>query len=109
MATAAEEFPMKVSWPQAVLALGITAIFFTTVIILTNLGVNVTEIMTTCVLLLISVLSVLGWRNQEKMDHKIEQVKETSNGRLSDVIEQNRQLQEQVTALALQIQPRDPL
>lgn len=109
MATAAEEFPMKVSWPQAVLALGITAIFFTTVIILTNLGVNVTEIMTTCVLLLISVLSVLGWRNQEKMDHKIEQVKETSNGRLSDLIEQNRQLQEQVTALALQIQPRDSL
>lgn len=103
----ATEWPMKMTWPAITLALGTMTIFFAAVIILTNIGVDASEVMTTVVLLLVMVLGVLGWKNQEKMDTKIDQVKEAGNGRLSELIEENKRLQDQITALALRIPPRD--
>jgi hypothetical protein len=101
-------FPMRqVTWPQAVLALGVTALFFGTVLALTKMGVDAAQVMTTCVLLLLSVLGVLGWKNQDQMKEKIEEVKQLSNGRLDTLAEENKRLQNQVTALALQMQPPD--
>ena len=102
-------FPMRyVSWPQVVLALGITLLFFGTVLALTKMGVDAAQVMTTCVLLLLSVLGVLGWKNQDQMKEKIEEVKQLSNGRLDTLAAENKRLQDQVTALALQLQPPDP-
>jgi uncharacterized membrane protein len=96
---------MKVTWPQVTLILGTMALFFATLIILTKLQVDAAAIMTTCVLLLLSVLGVLGYRSQGELREKVDQVKELSNGRITELNARNEQLQTQVTEMALRLPP----
>lgn len=96
---------MKVTWPQVTLILGTMFLFFTTVVILTKFGVNAEAVMTTCVLLLLTVLGVLGYKSQGQIQEKVDQVKELSNGRITSLEEKNDRLQQQVTDMALKMQP----
>lgn len=100
---------MKVTWPQVALVLGTIFLFFSTLIGLTLLKVDAAAIMTTAVLLLLSLLAVLGYRSQGELRDKVAEVKELSNGRITDLQDRNERLQQQVTALALQLQPPDKM
>lgn len=102
---ATTEQRMKVTWPQVTLILGTMLLFFGTLVGLTLLKVDAAAIMTTCVLLLLSVLGVLGYRSQGELREKVDQVKELSNGRITDLQDKNERLQQQVTDMALQMQP----
>ena len=101
-----------VTWPQVVLTLGVTFVFFATVITLAVLKQEVVTVIGAVVALFVTLMSVLGWRSQDRMDQKIDRVAEVSNGRLSEQIELNRQqreeiksLHEQLTDMALRLPP----
>ena len=103
-----------VTWPQVVLTLGITFVFFAAVVILAALNQEVVTVIGAVVALFVTLMSVLGWRSQDRIDQKIDRVAEVSNGRLSEQIELNRlqreeikSLHEQLTEMALRI-PAEP-
>lgn len=96
---------MKVTWPQVTLILGITLIYFTAIVVLTKLDVDAQSVMTTCVVLLLGLLGALGFRNQSEVTQKLDQVKDLSNGRIREVMEDNRRLQRRVEELAMRLPP----
>lgn len=101
-----------ITWPQVVLALGVTSLFFGTVVALAFANKDVVTIVNSAVLLLVLILGTLGWRQQERTEAKVDQVREVSNGRLTAAMdlskqkdEEIRNLHEQVAALSLKVSP----
>lgn len=97
----------QVTWPQVVLTLGITAMFLATVVLLTRLGEDTEEILTNAMLLLLGLLGILGWRNTDRVEQKVDQVKVQTNHTLDDLRQENKELREQNLAFALQLTPKD--
>lgn len=101
--------PMKqVTWPQVILALGLTLILLTTVVILSINDKDPGAILGSVSLVVLSLLAVFGLDARNKLDHKMDQVKETANGRLTEALNMIEKQQVQITALALATQPPPP-
>lgn len=93
------------SWKSITLVLGLSTILLAAVLILTLNDKDVGNVLGVFSTVFLVVVSVFGVDRSNKLDSKLEQVKEMSNGNLSQLRMDNRRLQEQVTALALQVRP----
>ena len=99
-----KEVPVRgVTWPQVVLTLGFTALFFCMIIVLAVLKQDLITVAGAIVVLLLTVLNVFGWQKQESIEKKVDRVAEVSNGRLTEQIESNQRLQAEIKALHLQM------
>lgn len=94
---------MKVTWPQVVLILGIVFAMLATTILLRLIGDDAGNILLSVVTSLMVVLGALGLVNNARQEAKIDQVTEMSNGRLNDVMEDNRKMRAELTQMALMV------
>jgi hypothetical protein len=101
--TLMEEKLMKVTWPQVVLILGIVFAMLATTILLRLIGDDAGNILLSVVTSLMVVLGALGLVNNARQEAKIDQVTEMSNGRLNDVMEDNRKMRAELTQMALMV------
>lgn len=97
----------QVTWPQVALILGLSILFFGSFIALTKMGEDAEDILTSALMLLIGLLTVLGLRNTDRVEQKVDQVKVQTNHTLDDLRRENRELREQNLAFALQLTPKD--
>lgn len=103
---AMEPLPVKqVTWPQVILLLGLTTTLVGGIVLLSLNNKSVTDILAVAALVVIPILGGLGLQFGTQIQHKLDKVQETANGRLTAVMEQNEKLQAQVTALAMAVIP----
>lgn len=96
-----EQLMKNLNWQQIVLFLGITFMLLAAVVILALAGKDVATIFGAVGAVVIAVATAFG----VNIHNQLGQVKELTNGRMTDVINQNKDLQNQVTALALRLNP----
>lgn len=97
----------QVTVQQVVLILGLAAIMMAGVIILALNGQDVGAIFGALATLGFAVATALGFN----LKHTMDQVKDISNGRLTQMLDENKALNERVATLAMMMQPppeRDP-
>ncbi len=99
VAPAPQKFP--ISWPIVVLALGLAAFLLTSVTLLTLHDKDVVPVLGAIGTLFLVGASVFG----VSLNSKMGRVEEASNGRLSQLMDENKRLNEEAKALALQLQP----
>ena len=96
------------TWPQVALVLGLTALVLSAVTILALNHADVAAIMGAVGTVVVLVAGVFGYHINSTLSRgndTTNEVKVQSNGRMSDVLEQNQDLQRQLTALALLVTP----
>jgi arginine exporter protein ArgO len=105
----------QVTGAQVCLILGLALILAGSVVGLAALGKDVVTILTGIAAVGITVAGAFGWakanqlsRGLSQVSDNIDQVRDISNGRLTEVLDDNKRLHEQITALAIQIQPPSP-
>jgi protein-S-isoprenylcysteine O-methyltransferase Ste14 len=91
----------SLTWPQAVVILGLAFMLLTAVTILALAGRDVTAILGAVGTVVVMVAGLFGLTIHNKLDR----AENIANGRLTDALEQNAKLQEQVRQLALMVQP----
>ncbi len=91
----------QISWPQAILTLGLALILMAGVVVLALNDKDVGAILGAVAAVAVVVMSGLGFN----LKHTLDQVKDISNGRMTDLLEDNKRLNERVTALAMNIVP----
>lgn len=84
---------------QVVLVLGLSTLISTTVIWLTIIGADVVQIMTGLSPIIILLGGAFGWAKINEFKRDIGDVKELSNGRLTEVRDDNKVLQQEVKQL----------
>lgn len=94
----------QLSWPLATVIIALAFMVMTSVTILALKGADIGAILGAVGALVVVVASIFGVNLHNKMDR----VETISNGRLSEQIEQNQKLQEQVRELALRLPPPSP-
>jgi hypothetical protein len=100
----AVEPPMKqITMPQVILILGMAFIVMTGVVILAVFDKDVGSILQAITTMAVILLGAFGIHQNAKLD----QVKDIANGRLTEVIEDNKRLNDRVAALALLVPPAD--
>jgi uncharacterized iron-regulated protein len=99
----------QVTWAQVVLILGVVALLLATVIVLAIKDKDISATLTAAALVLATLASVFGVDAKNKMEAKLDQVKEVANGRLTDALTMVKELQDQVKHLALAVPPPPPL
>lgn len=99
---------------QVCLILGLAGILAASVLGLAALGKDVVTILTGVAAVAITVGGAFGWakanqlsRDLNQVNQNVDHVKEISNGRLTEVMEHNKILQDQVTQLAILVHPED--
>lgn len=102
----------QVSSQQVCLILGIALILAGSVVGLAAMDKDVGSILAAVAAVAITVAGAFGWakanqlsRDMGTVNQNMDHVKEVSNGRLTQVLEENKALNEKITALALLIQP----
>ena len=105
-----------VSWKAVVLILGLVTVLMTGVIILAHDGKDVTAVLGAVVTTFLVIISIFGARQaqtiQSKVDQattKVDQVKEQNNGRMDQLLNMVKDLQEKNVALATQVAPVAPI
>ena len=97
------EHPVKeVSWPQAFLLTALTTLLIAGVVILALAGKDVGTILAVAAVVIAPILGAFGI----SIHQGLQQVKDVANGRLTEILEDNKRLQAQVTALALSVEPK---
>lgn len=91
----------QITWPQAVVVLGLTAMLMTSVTILALHNKDVGAVLSAVGGILLVVAGLFGY----SLHNKVDRVETMANGRLTEQIEANRELQNKVQALALLVQP----
>lgn len=91
------------TWPQVVLILGLSLMLMSSVTWLALAGKDVAAIYGAVGTVVLATATAFG----VNIHNKLGEVREATNGRLTEVLEQNQSLQRQVTALALQVQPKE--
>lgn len=92
------EQPMKqVTTPQVILILGSAFIIMSAVVLLALFDKDVSAILQAVTTFAVVLLGGLGIHQSAKLD----QVKDVANGRLTEIIEDNKRLNDKLTALAL--------
>jgi hypothetical protein len=99
-----ESLPVKqVTWPQVILLLGLTTALVGGVTLLALNDKSVTDILTVVVLVVVPILGGLGIQFTNAVSHKLDKVQETANGRLTEVMDDNKQLHEENKRLQAQV------
>lgn len=96
----------NVTWQMVALGLGFMIILFGSAIFLAYLKADVVSIFNLVLAAILTILTFIVNNAKNNLETKMDNVKEVANGRLSQVMDDNKRLQEQITALALQVQPR---
>lgn len=111
MATEAVDMP-DISWKAVVLILGLVTVLMGGVIVLSHDHQDVTAVLGALVTTFLVIISILGARQAqtiqgklEQASTKVDQVKEQNNGRMDQLMEMVKELQQQNVALATQVQP----
>lgn len=101
----AEAVPVRdLSWKSIALVLGLSTILLTAVLILTLNNKDVGAVLGVFSTVFLVVVSVFGVDRSNKLDAKLDQVHDMSNGQLTSLREENKRLNDEKVALALQIQ-----
>jgi hypothetical protein len=102
----------QVTTTQVVLILGLATIVAATVVILALSGLDPVVILTGITTAAATMFGVAGWAKAKQVDQSlnqvnrnVDQVKDLSNGRLTEVMEDNKRLHDQVAALSILVQP----
>jgi hypothetical protein len=103
-----EAVVQDLSWKSITFVLGLSSLLLSATLILTLNGKDVTAVVSVFSTVFLVVVSVFGVDRSNKLDSKLDQVREMSNGNLTQLRLDNRRLQEQVTALALQVNTKAP-
>lgn len=100
---------------QVCLILGLALILAGSVFGLAALGKDVVTILTGVAAVAITVAGAFGWakvqqltRDVSQVNQGVDHVKEISNGRLTEVLDDNKRLNERIAALSILIPPREP-
>lgn len=96
----------KLSWPLVVLVLGLAAMLLGTVTFLSIKQQDVVSILASVGSLVVLIAGLFGYNN---LTHKVEQVHDISNGRLTQLMEENKNLQTKLQAMALAMPPTTPI
>lgn len=103
MSTVAVPEMKQVNVPQVVLILGMSLILMAGVVILAVNNKDVGAILGAVAAVGLGVAAAFGMT----LNHKVDQVKEMTNGRMTEVMADNKALNEKVAALSMLIQPPD--
>ena len=93
----------SLTWPQVVLILGLSLMLMTSVTWLALAGRDVAAIYGAVGTVVLAIAAAFG----VNIHNKLGEVKDVANGRLTEALEQQRILQRQVTAMALQVPTRE--
>lgn len=111
MSTMADEMK-QVTSQQVCLILGLALILAASVVTLAALNKDVGATFYAVGAVVVSVGGAFGWAKLNQLTHNVNQVNESvdnvkdlSNGRLTEMIEDNKRLREQLTELALRVPP----
>jgi membrane protein implicated in regulation of membrane protease activity len=95
----------NVTWPQVVLLSVISVSLLAAVTVLALAGRDVGAILSAISAFLVLIIGAMGFSQSQKISTQMNEVKEQGNGRLEQLMEDNKRLHEQVTALALSHKP----
>jgi hypothetical protein len=104
MSTYAAPEMKPVTTQQVVLILGMSAILMAGIVVMALSHIDVLAILGGVATISIAVMAALGLN----LKHTVDQVKEISNGRLTAVLADNKELHEKVAALSLLTPPNPP-
>jgi flagellar motor component MotA len=90
---------------QVCLILGLALILAASVVGLAAMDKDVGSIFAAVGAVLITVAGAFGWAKATAIQKDVNHVKELSNGRITDLMESNKQLQDKVTAMAMMMVP----
>lgn len=93
--------PSSLTWPQVVFALGLAFMFLTAVVIMALAHVDVVAVLAAVV----STVGVIATMFGFSIHNKVDRVETLANGRLTEVMEQNKSLVSKVETLALAVNP----
>lgn len=96
--------PSSLTWPQVVFALGLAFMLLTSITIMALNKVDVVGIMTA----LVSASAVVAAMFGVSLHNKVDRVETMTNGRLTEVMDQNKALVNKVETLALAVNPLPP-
>lgn len=91
----------QLSTQQVVLFLGESAIMMAGIVVMALAHIDVVAILTGVATVAVVAMGALGIN----LKHNVDQIKDISNGRLTSVLDDNRELHEKLTALSLLVQP----
>lgn len=91
----------QLTWQQAIVVLGLALMLMTSVTLLALKGKDVSAVLSAVGGIILVVGGMFGF----SLHNKVDRVETMTNGRLTEQIEANQKLQEQVRALALLVQP----
>lgn len=101
-----------ITWRQIVLVLGLTGMLLFALLILTQEGKDAGSILGAFSVVLLAILAVFGNNASKNIDNKMEQVgskidevKDLSNGRLTEALNTVNELHAQVVQLAMRMPP----
>lgn len=100
---------------QVVLFLGLALILATTVVVLALSGLDPAVILSGIATSVVTLGGAFAWKTArdvtsslKQVNQGVEQVKDLSNGRFTEVLDDNRALHQQVAALSLLVNPVIP-
>lgn len=96
----------QVTPPQVCLILGLALILAASVVGLAAMNKDVGSIFAAVGAVLITVAGAFGYAKATQIQKDVSQVKELSNGRVTDLMDDNKKLHEQLTAMAILIPPK---
>lgn len=96
--------PTYLSWQQVVFALGLAFMFLASVTIMALNHVDVVAVLAATV----SAVGVIATMFGFTIHNKVDRVETLANGRLTEVMEQNKALVSKVETLALAVNPLPP-
>lgn len=91
----------SLTWQQAIVVLGLALMLMTSVTVLALNNKDVSAILSAVGGIILVVGGLFGF----SLHNKVDRVETMANGRLTEQIEANRELQNKVQALALLVQP----
>lgn len=93
----------QVTIPQVVLVLGLTLILMTGIVTMALAGLDVVAILSGLVTMALVVATLFGIN----LKNSVDQVKDISNGRLTEMLDHNKELNEKIASLSMLIPPPD--
>ena len=92
----------EVSWPQAFLLVSLSTLLIGGIVVLALTDKDWGAMMAVAAAVVVPILGAFGI----SIHQNLQQVKDVANGRLTELLDDNKRLHAQVTALALSLEPR---
>lgn len=95
----------RLSWPQVILFLGESLLLIAGAVVLVVLKRDVNVIVTIAGLVILPILGAAGASIYQRVDQKLDRTIENSNGRIAELMDMVKDLQQQNVHLAIQAPP----